>query len=51
MSKKNGLADPIRLKPLNGDNKQLLRVVIETPKGRISQGTRRVLRELSQALW
>jgi inorganic pyrophosphatase len=33
MSKKNGLADPIRLKPLNGDRKQLLRVVIETPKG------------------
>ena len=33
MSKKNGLADPIRLKPLNGNNKELLRVVIETPKG------------------
>lgn len=33
MGKKNGLADPSRLKPLDGDNKQLLRVVIETPKG------------------
>lgn len=33
MSKKNGLADPSRLKPLDSDNKQLLRVVIETPKG------------------
>jgi inorganic pyrophosphatase len=33
MSKSNGLADPIRLKPLNGNDKDLLRVVIETPKG------------------
>src|ERR1044071_7518028 len=33
MSKKNGLADPIRLKPFDSDDKQLLRVVIETPKG------------------
>ena len=33
MSKKNGLADPTRLKPFDGDKKQLLRVVIETPKG------------------
>jgi lysophospholipase L1-like esterase len=33
MSKRNGLADPTRLKPLNGNNKHLLRVVIETPKG------------------
>ncbi|PYX42206.1 MAG: inorganic pyrophosphatase [Acidobacteria bacterium] len=33
MSKKNGLADPSRLKPLDSDDKQLLRVVIETPKG------------------
>jgi len=33
MSKKNGLADPSRLKPFDGDDKQLLRVVIETPKG------------------
>ena len=33
MSKKNGLADPSRLKPVDEDNKQLLRVVIETPKG------------------
>lgn len=33
MSKKNGLADPIRLKPFDSEDKQLLRVVIETPKG------------------
>ena len=37
MSKKNGkqgsLADPSRLKPLDSDNKKMLRVVIETPKG------------------
>ena len=33
MSKKNGLADPTRLKPFDADDKQLLRVVIETPKG------------------
>src|ERR1700739_3264828 len=33
MSKKNGLADPSRLKPFDADDKQLLRVVIETPKG------------------
>lgn len=33
MSKKNGLADPIRLKPFDSDDKQMLRVVIETPKG------------------
>ena len=33
MSKKNGLADPTRLKPFDTDDKQLLRVVIETPKG------------------
>ena len=33
MSKKNGLADPTRLKPFDVDDKQLLRVVIETPKG------------------
>ena len=33
MSKKNGLADPIRLKPFDADDKQMLRVVIETPKG------------------
>jgi inorganic pyrophosphatase len=38
MSKKNGnngksLADPSRLKPLDPDDKQMLRVVIETPKG------------------
>ena len=33
MSKKNGLADPTRLKPLDADDKQMLRVVIETPKG------------------
>jgi Inorganic pyrophosphatase len=33
MSKKNGLADPSRLKPTDEDDKQLLRVVVETPKG------------------
>jgi inorganic pyrophosphatase len=33
MSKKNGLADPSRLNPFDSDDKQLLRVVIETPKG------------------
>src|SRR5205814_8897118 len=33
MSKKNGLADPSRLKPLAADDKRMLRVVIETPKG------------------
>ena len=36
MSKKNGkrgLADPSRLKPLDPDEKKILRVVIETPKG------------------
>jgi inorganic pyrophosphatase len=33
MSKKKGLADPSRLTPFASDDKQLLRVVIETPKG------------------
>jgi inorganic pyrophosphatase len=36
MSKKNGrggLADPSRLKPVDSDDKKMLRVVIETPKG------------------
>src|SRR5437868_11574723 len=33
MSKKNGLADPTCLKPFDPDDKQMLRVVIETPKG------------------
>jgi len=33
MSKKNGLADPSRLKPADAKDKGLLRVVIETPKG------------------
>ena len=37
MSKKNGtgsaLADPTRLKPFDASDKQMLRVVIETPKG------------------
>ncbi len=32
-NKKTGLADPGRLKPFDSANKQLLRVVIETPKG------------------
>lgn len=33
MSKRNGLANPSRLRPFDSDDKQLLRVVIETPKG------------------
>jgi len=33
MSKKNGMADPSRFKPVYGDDKQLLRVIVETPKG------------------
>jgi len=33
MSKKHGLADPTRLKPFDAEDKQMLRVVIETPKG------------------
>jgi inorganic pyrophosphatase len=37
MSKKNsmpsGLANPTRLKPFDSDDKQMLRVVVETPKG------------------
>lgn len=30
---KNGLADPVRLKPFDPEDKHLLRVIIETPKG------------------
>jgi len=33
MGKNNGLADPSRLDPLVSQDKQLLRVVVETPKG------------------
>lgn len=33
MSRKNGYADPTRLKPFDADDKRMLRVVIETPKG------------------
>src|ERR1700723_2517088 len=33
MGKKNGLADPVDLNPFDSADKQLLRVVIETPKG------------------
>jgi inorganic pyrophosphatase len=33
MSNKKGLADPSQLKPFDGDGKELLRVIIETPKG------------------
>ena len=33
MSKKNGFGDPTALKPFDADDKNLLRVVIETPKG------------------
>ncbi len=31
--KKNGVADPTRLKPFDSNDKEMLRVVIETPKG------------------
>lgn len=33
MGKKAGIADPSKLKPLDNDDKKLLRVVVETPKG------------------
>ncbi len=33
MIKNNGLADPTRLKPFDSDDKKMLRVVVETPKG------------------
>lgn len=33
MSKKNGMANPTRLKPVDSDDREILRVVIETPKG------------------
>lgn len=33
MSKRNGMADPSRLKPRDSEDKEFLRVVIETPKG------------------
>ena len=33
MSKKNGVADPLRLDPYDSSEKEMLRVVIETPKG------------------
>jgi len=33
MNKKNGMVNPVRLKPIDADDKQLLRVVVETPKG------------------
>ena len=33
MSKKKGMADPVALKPFDADDKKLLRVIIETPKG------------------
>lgn len=33
MNKKNGIANPIRLKPADAEDKKLFRVVIETPKG------------------
>jgi hypothetical protein len=32
MSKKHGVADPTRLTTFDSDDKQLLRVVVETPK-------------------
>lgn len=33
MAKKKALSDPAGLKPFDSDDKQLLRVIIETPKG------------------
>ena len=33
MSKEDGLVNPSRLKPFDAGDKQMLRVVIETPKG------------------
>jgi inorganic pyrophosphatase len=33
MSRKNGVADPTRLRPFDSDDKEMFRVVIETPKG------------------
>lgn len=33
MSLRNGAADPTRLKPFDSNDKEMLRVVIETPKG------------------
>ncbi|PYX27219.1 MAG: inorganic pyrophosphatase [Acidobacteria bacterium] len=33
MAKQNGMADPSRLNPREADDKQMLRVVVETPKG------------------
>jgi len=33
MSKKDGIADPTRLNPFGSNDKRMLRVVIETPKG------------------
>ncbi|HEX3821796.1 MAG TPA: inorganic diphosphatase [Candidatus Sulfotelmatobacter sp.] len=33
MGKKSGLANPTQLEPVDSDDKQLLRVIIETPKG------------------
>jgi inorganic pyrophosphatase len=33
MSRKNGIADPTRLKSFDAKDKKMLRVVIETPKG------------------
>jgi inorganic pyrophosphatase len=33
VNKKNGLANPTRLQPMNSKDRGLLRVVIETPKG------------------
>src|ERR1700722_19643647 len=33
MSKKKGLADPSLLKPLNKNDDEIIRVIVETPKG------------------
>ena len=53
MAKKNGLADPNRLKPFDEEDKQLLRVVIETPKGsrnKFAFNTKERVFELKKAL-
>jgi inorganic pyrophosphatase len=53
MGKKNGLADPSRLRPFNKPDKQLLRVVIETPKGsrnKFAYNTKEHIFELKKVL-
>jgi hypothetical protein len=41
MSKKSALADPTRLNPIDSEDKQLLRVIIEThPRELVKSGRR-----------